>query len=94
MMSLSFPRILLGLLILNLGGGLAIILVERGHQAPSPLPVTHTADWYIAHPDVLKLDEAKCIRNDNEISLVNCENVDSADSGLAPSQLQAADGGK
>jgi hypothetical protein len=94
MMSVSLPRILIGLLVICLGGGLAIILIERGHQAGSPLPVIHTADWYIEHPDVLKLDEAKCNRNDGEISQPNCENVDAAGARLAPSQLQAADGGK
>lgn len=97
MPSFSGSRILIGVAIVCAGGGLAVFVVENGRHPSPPVPpisILHTADWYLAHPDVLKNDATKCDRNDGELPQPACENVDAAQSRLAPSQLQAADGGK
>lgn len=66
------------------------------YSLPPPLLITppaaapvHTADWYVAHPDVLKADSSKCGGNAASLSPAACQNVAAAEEQLAPSQLQS-----
>lgn len=88
-------KIAIGTIILLGGGGAVIFISTIGpfHKSaatqqivvgtpPSP-PVIHSAEWYVAHPDVLKVDEQRCAGNAATIPQAACQNVASADAQLA-----------
>jgi len=50
----------------------------------------HTANWYIAHPDILKQDEGRCAGDATRISQAACQNVASADNQLGMFEMQKA----
>jgi hypothetical protein len=54
----------------------------------------HTADWYLAHRDVLAIDEKRCERDAASIPMAACENVAAAvkdvDTDNAMNALQQA----
>lgn len=53
-------------------------------------PAVHTADWYVAHPDVLKEDERKCAGDASVMPQAACQNVSSADARLTALEMQKA----
>ena len=90
----------IGLAIIGIGtaAGMVVIAVDHtGHPAgtsvgsiPAPPPVVHTADWYVAHPDVLKEDDARCAGDAASIPQAACQNAATADQRLLASQLGQA----
>ena len=85
-----------GLAVLACGAG-AVIYIGHHNQnrAPEsittlPAPVVHTADWYVAHPDVLKVDEHKCAGDASSMTPAACQNTASADARLSVLQFQHA----
>jgi hypothetical protein len=84
-----------------LAGGAVIVAESTGRHGASPSVTTslqfpasqqtvHTADWYVAHPDILKTDEARCGGDAASISPAACQNAASADQQLLAAQLQQA----
>jgi hypothetical protein len=73
-------------------------VVDIGHFGSSPAPVEpvvvvapdviHTADWYLAHRDVLKVDEQRCVGNASTISPAECQNVREAVSEVDNNNFQ------
>ena len=88
-------KIGIGAIILLGGGGAVIFISTIGpfHKpaatqqivvgTPPSLPVIHSAEWYVAHPDVLKVDEQRCAGNAATIPQAACQNAASADAQLA-----------
>ena len=88
------------------GAGIAavLVIVIAGHEGKSSgaAPVStnqifgtsgqivHTADWYVAHPDMLKRDDAKCGGDAASISQAACQNAATADQRLLAAQLGQA----
>lgn len=85
-----------------IGGGVAAYMIRtptpgRHYTQPStPLVIppaaapVHTADWYVAHPQVLKEDEKRCAGNAASLSMAACQNVASADARLGVIEMQKA----
>jgi hypothetical protein len=80
-----------------------VLVISRLSREPSRLPggssslpavMVHDAAWYVAHPQAMQIDEAKCQRNDREVPIQACQNITSAEQQLASSQLQSVNGGK
>ena len=81
-----------GIIAAGVVAGSAIIIISNGHKsdiAPSS-ETAHTADWYVAHPDILKTDDAKCGGDAASIPLAACQNAATADQRLLSLQLQQA----
>lgn len=86
-----------GLAIVVCGTGLVMFV---GHQvqeeksqgtiAAATAPVIHTADWYVAHPGVLKVDEHRCAGDASSMTPAACQNAASADARLTVLQMQNA----
>ena len=55
-----------------------------------PIAHVHTATWYVAHPDILRLDEKKCAGDAAEMPPTVCQNVAAADAQLSVLQMQKA----
>lgn len=80
------------------GAGSVIFLSHRGRgsgesqvfELAPTAPVIHTAAWYVAHPGVLKQDEARCAGDAATISQAACQNADSADSTISEIQMENA----
>lgn len=68
--------------------GSSTTIVEPSGTASAP--VVHTADWYVAHPDVLKEDEKKCAGDASVMPQAACQNVSSADARLTALEMQKA----
>jgi len=87
-----------GFSILVLGAAVVVLIghsqgPKAPHVEPPPsgaTPVVHTADWYVAHPEVLKEDEKKCAGDASEISAAACQNASSADARLSAIEMQKA----
>lgn len=98
---LSFRVVAPAVVIALIGAGVTAYVIRlsspKAHNIPpSPLLITppaaapvHTADWYVAHPAVLKADSARCGGNAASLSPAACQNVAAAEEQLAPSQLQS-----
>lgn len=56
---------------------------------PAMAPV-HTANWYVAHPEVLKEDEKRCAGDAATLTMAACQNVASADARLSVIEMQKA----
>jgi len=90
------------IIVVALAGGIVIVVASTArHGASSPEVTTslqfaappqivHTAEWYVAHPDVLKADEARCGSDAASIPQAACQNTASADQQLLAAQLQQA----
>jgi len=50
---------------------------------PAQAPEIHTAAWYVAHPDVLKVDEQRCAGDAATLPQAACQNIASADAQVA-----------
>jgi len=61
-----------------------------GVPQPASIAVVHTADWYVAHPDIAKQDDARCGDNAATISLAACQNVESAEEQLLADEMRNA----
>ena len=90
----------IGIIAAGVSGGVVIIIVNHSNQPQLPASVSgnalrqaeivHTANWYVAHPDVLKTDEARCGGDAASIPLAACQNVATAEQTLLAQQLQSA----
>jgi hypothetical protein len=88
-------KLSIGFLVILAGGGCVGVLSELSHRQqtgpsetiainqPPPPPTIHSAEWYVAHPDVLKVDEQRCAGDASAMTLAACQNVASADTQLA-----------
>ncbi len=81
-----------GAIAVALAAGVLIVVENHRRQMPLiPAPQTvHTADWYVAHPDILKADDARCGGNAASIPQTACQNAATADQRLLSQQLQGA----
>ena len=52
--------------------------------------VAHTVAWYEAHPDTLRKDDKLCAGQNPSLGRTACQNVYSAESGLAAIEMQKA----
>jgi hypothetical protein len=88
-------KFLIGFLVILAGGGCVGVLSELSHShqtgmseqviiiQPPPPPAIHSAAWYVAHPEVLKVDEQRCAGDASAMTPAACQNVASADTQLA-----------
>jgi len=88
-------KLSIGFLVILAGGGCVSVLSELNHShqtgmseqviiiQPPPPPATHSAEWYVEHPDVLKVDERRCAGDASTMTPAACQNVASADTQLA-----------
>lgn len=98
------PPKLVGIGIVGVGiiAGAVIVIVNHSSQPNSPPVVSinpppslpaetvHTADWYVAHPDVLKADDIKCGSDAASIPQAACQNAATADQRLLAAKLGQA----
>ncbi len=56
----------------------------------TPTATVHTASWYVAHPVIAKMDEARCGDNAPSISRAACQNVESAEEQLLADEMHQA----
>jgi hypothetical protein len=92
----------IGILVAVLGGGAGIIVLYHNPSATSSsssstdvlIPIVpaevHTANWYVAHPDILKQDEMRCAGDAATISQAACQNAYSADEQRTQTDMQKA----
>jgi hypothetical protein len=75
---------------------IAVVGIRSGGNGMAPsnssavvVPETiHTSDWYLAHQDVLKVDEQRCVGNASTISPAACQNVKEAVGEIDNSNFQ------
>lgn len=85
-----------GIAVLLVGAGLVIFIGHNSQPEPPgkittiTVPAIHTADWYVAHPDVLKEDEHKCAGDASSMSAAACQNASSADARLSVIEMRNA----
>ena len=94
-MNATTIKIITGCAVLAVG---VVAVVGIGHFGSSPAPVMpvvvvapeviHTTDWYLAHRDVLTLDEQRCVGNASSISPAACQNVREAVSEVDNNNFQ------
>jgi hypothetical protein len=76
---------------------IALVGIKDGRNATAPSDSTvvvapekiHSSDWYLAHRDVLKVDEQRCVGNASTISAAACQNVKEAVGELDNSNFQS-----
>jgi hypothetical protein len=85
-------KIGIGIIAVALAAGTVIVIENHGTRSSAVLPpqTVHTADWYVAHPDVLKADDARCGGDAASIPQAACQNAATADDRLLSQQLQGA----
>jgi hypothetical protein len=85
-------KIGVGIIAVALAGGTVIVIENHGTRSSAvpPPKIVHTADWYVAHPDVLKADDARCGGDAASIPQTACQNAATADQRLLAQQLQGA----
>jgi len=95
MMKPTTTQLSIGLLVILAGGGCVGVMSEVSHShqtstsepvviiQPTPPSTIHSAEWYVAHPDVLKVDERRCAGDASTMTPAACQNVASADTQLA-----------
>ena len=93
-------QIIIGLAVIIAGTGVIIgidfNMRSSRNAAPGqagisvPVAAVHTASWYVAHPAIAKIDEARCGDNAASISPVACQNVESAEEQLLADELHQA----
>jgi hypothetical protein len=73
-------------------GGAVFAIENHGQQSHrvAPAETVHTADWYVAHPNMLKADDARCGSDAASIPVAACQNAATADQRLLAQQLQQA----
>ena len=98
------PSKFIGIGIVGVGIAAAVIVVAVNHSGQqntastveinpppgTPPQAVHTADWYVAHPDVLKADDARCGGDAASIPQAACQNAASADQRILAAQLGQA----
>jgi hypothetical protein len=97
-MPFSTSKIVIVVVLMLVGGGAVLYLGHRGNQNGQPAAfeiapeqsAVHTADWYVAHPDVLHQDEKRCAGDAATLSPAACQNVASADARLNVIEMQNA----
>jgi hypothetical protein len=99
-MTIPSPKIIIGALAILFGGGAVILIANVGtsHQGTPttqielmpPPPEVHTANWYVAHPNVLKADEQRCAGDAARIPQVACQNAAAADAQLSAAEYANA----
>lgn len=75
---------------------IALVGIKDGRNATAPSGSTvvvtpekiHSSDWYLAHRDVLKVDEQRCVGNASTISAEACQNVKEAVGEIDNSNFQ------
>lgn len=91
----------LGVVAVGVVASAAVIIVNHTSRSSAPVSVSinvpappsetvHTADWYVAHPDVLKADDARCGNDAASIPQAACQNAASADQKILAAQLGQA----
>ena len=91
----------LGVIVVGVAASTAVVIVNRMNHSPVPASVSinvpvapsemvHTADWYVAHPAVLKVDDARCGDDAASIPQAACQNAASADQRILAEQLGQA----
>jgi hypothetical protein len=91
-------KVVAGVVLIIAGAGSVVFVSHHGRgsgepqvfESVPPAPVIHTAAWYVAHPDVLKQDEARCAGDAATIPQAACQNADSADSTISEMQMENA----
>lgn len=95
-------KVSIGILVAILGGGAGIIVLYHNSSPTSAsssstdalIPIVpaevHTANWYVAHPDILKQDEMRCAGDAATISQAACQNAYSADEQRTQIDMQKA----
>ena len=88
-------KIGIGIIALALAGGTVMMFEHHGKQSSiaPPTETVHTTDWYVAHPDALKADDARCGSDSASIPQTACQNAATADDRLLSQQLQQAASG-
>jgi len=67
------------------------ISAGQGGLQPTSQPETvNSTNWYVAHPDIAKRDEAKCGGNAGTIPQTACQNVESAEEQLLAQEMAQA----
>jgi hypothetical protein len=91
----------LGIIAVGVVASAAVVIVNHANHSPTPVSVSinvpappsetvHTADWYVAHPDVLKADDTRCGDDAASIPQAACQNAASADQRILAAQLGQA----
>jgi hypothetical protein len=92
----------IGIIGIGIVAGVAVVIVNHSGQPNStpvvsiapplsiPAETVHTADWYVAHPDVLKADDIKCGSDAASIPQAACQNAATADQRLLAAKLGQA----
>ncbi len=101
-MPMVAPKTAIGIAVIIVASAAALVIGHLSREplrlpgASSSLPTVtvHDATWYVAHPQAMQMDEAKCHRNDGEVSIQACQNINSAEQQVGSSQLQSVNGGK
>ena len=95
---ISSSKIILSITLILIGSGVVIYLGHESNNIGQPTTLelapqssgAHTADWYVAHPDVLHQDEKRCAGDAATMSPAACQNVTSADARLNVIEMQKA----
>jgi hypothetical protein len=91
-------KVVAGVALIIAGTGSVVFVSHHGRgsggpqafELTPPAPVIHTAAWYVANPDVLKQDEARCAGDAATLPQAACQNADSADSTISEMQMENA----
>jgi hypothetical protein len=91
-------KVVVAVILALAGSGAAVYLGYRVSNTPKPAALVavtrsseiHTADWYVAHPDVLHQDEQRCAGDAATIAPAACQNAFNADARLAAIEFQKA----
>jgi hypothetical protein len=91
-------KVLVAVLLAASGGGAVVFFRYRASNTPKPAALVaipqssevHTADWYVAHADVLHQDGQRCAGDAATISPAACQNVASAESRLYVIEMRKA----
>jgi hypothetical protein len=101
-MPITTPKVATGVAIIIIASAAALVISRlsrepshlSGASSSPPAAMVHDAAWYVAHPQAMQMDEAKCQRNDGGIPIQACQNITSAEQQSMSSQLQSVNGGK
>lgn len=91
-------KIGIAIIAVAVGGGAILIIGHQGRRSDEiamvrsspPAQIIHTAAWYVAHPDILKQDEARCAGDAATLPQAACQNAYSADGTISESEMENA----
>lgn len=90
-------RVTSGIARMVLGCGAVVLMLtgcgkhdQRSASAGGNENAPHTVAWYEAHPDMLRKDDKLCAGQNLSLGRTACQNVYSAESGLAAIEMQKA----